>query len=535
MTAWLTSYSNPSTRRSNTFAVTEFFDWYEVARRGRGGIPLPSEVTRQDANAYVQWLHNRHSGLEEVRLRRDPSRALEAKIYALVRSSSAQTYDSIRWSLLSDHDIPKRRIDGKPVLEIEEENAWALDILLAKMVEKRLLQRSPTMAELRALGEQDGVDWSRAGLDFRPPPETYQYRIAKHTEAQGEDRASTVLRKIATLSSLWRWWAERGENTDDSPAPLRFNIWSPLVKDEADLAPSRQKMYRQGHTPTLEHWQALVSTCSSESIDDIRDRAILCLLFWQGLRVQELCSLRRKNRILIDGATCIRVRRKNGRMQHLVLEPESVAALDALNAKMHELAEAAETRLRASAERYELDTGKKAPATLKPRWRRILDDPDAPLLPAVRRWGTNALEEQGEESPITRQAVAMMLRRRAALPSVPDDPNSPPVVPEQDWPKIHPHGFRHLAAKEARRAGADVATIQASLGHESLATTSRYVEEHDILRTRLFSHVHREPEEVVPEDVRVPFGQARRKPAKHAAPRTVQTSPTMVDVLDAED
>lgn len=515
MTAWLTSYSHPGTRRSNTFTVTEFFDWYEVVRK-KGTIPLPHEVTREDASAYAHWLHHRQTGLEEVRLRRDPGQAIEAKVYAIVRTQQGVRYDAIRRALLSDPEVPKVRVDGETVLELERDNPWDLDILLAKMVERRLLQRSPTMAELRSLGVRDDVDWSRAGIDFRPDPDTYRYSLAEHTDAIGEDRASTVLRKVATLSSLWRWWAERGENNTDAPAPLRFNIWSPLVKEESDLAPTRQKMYRQGHTPTLEHWQALVSTCSSDSIDDIRDRAILMLLLWQGLRVQELCNIRRKHRVTIDGSLCVRVRRKNGRMQHLVLEPESIAALEALDAKIHELAEAGEARQKSQAKRYEAETGQQAPATLPPRWRRVLEDPEAPLIPAVVRWGTNA-EDSAEERPITRQAVAMMLRRRAATPEDPDVQGSPPVVPEEDWPKIHPHGFRHLAAKEARRAGADVASIQASLGHESLTTTSRYVEEHELERTRLFAKVQRQPAYVDPssgQNDRIPVVQPprRRKP-----------------------
>lgn len=480
MTAWLSGYSNPHTRRANAYSVTEFFDWFEAVRRKGRGMPMPHEVTREDANAYAKWLHQRTVGLDELRLRRDPSQALEAAVYAHVRSMPGCTFDSIRAALLSDQSIPTvETADGEEVLAVEEQSIWGLDLVLAKMVERKLLKRTPTMAELRKRGLVEGVDWSRAGLDFRPEPSTYRYTLDAHTDATGEDRASTALRRLATLSSLWRHWAERGENTDGSPSLLRFNIWSPLVREEADLAPSRQKAYRQSHTPSLEHWQALMATTESRSIDDVRDRAILCLLFWQALRVQELCGLRRKDRTIIDGVECIRVRRKNGKVQNLVLEPEALAAINALEVKLLEFADAEEARAK-----------RKEDPTIIGRWTRLLDNPDGPLIPALRRWGVNASDEQ-EERPISRQAVAMMLGRRSALPLDATDPQSDTVIPEADWPKIHAHGFRHLAAKEARRAGADVAIIQASLGHESLATTTRYVEEHDMRRIRLFSNVDR--------------------------------------------
>lgn len=481
MTTWLSGYSNPHTRRTNAFSVVEFFDWYDAVR-AKGRVPMPHEITREDANAYTSWLHSRTSGLEQVRLDRDPLQAHEAAVYAHVRARPGATHASIRAALLAHPSLPKKRTPGGMILGIEEEEAWAVDLLLARMVERKLLCRTPTMADLRARGVVGEVDWSRAGIDFRPDPSVYRYEVAEHTEAVGEDRASTVLRRIATLSSLWRHWAEKGENTDAATVLLKYNIWSPLVRETAELTPSRQKAYRQSHTPTLEHWQALMSTTESRSLDDVRDRAILCLLFWQGLRVQELCALERRHRVVLDGVDCIRVRRKNGKVQHLVLEPEALAALDQLDLKLAELAEAAEQKQRSRED-----------ATLEPRWSRVLRSPEAPLLPATRRWGANATDPQ--ERPITRQAVAMMLRRRSAMPIDPNDPDGPTVIPESDWPRIHPHGFRHLAAKEARRAGADVAVIQASLGHESLATTTRYVEEHELRRIRLFSTVDRSSSE----------------------------------------
>jgi integrase len=41
--------------------------------------------------------------------------------------------------------------------------------------------------------------------------------------------------------------------------------------------------------------------------------------------------------------------------------------------------------------------------------------------------------------------------------------------------RVHPHGFRHTFADNARRAGWDIVTIQHALGHTDLRTTYRYV------------------------------------------------------------
>ena len=46
-------------------------------------------------------------------------------------------------------------------------------------------------------------------------------------------------------------------------------------------------------------------------------------------------------------------------------------------------------------------------------------------------------------------------------------------IPEE---KLHAHALRHAGARHRRQAGADVWSLQATLGHASIAITQRYTE-----------------------------------------------------------
>lgn len=470
LSTWLKSYTNDNTRRANTFSVLEFFEWFEINRsvNGRKGlIPEPWQVTRDDANAYVAYLRTRQYGLEEERLRKDPTKKLEAAVYAFVKSKPASKFSQIRQVLLDDYRIPRKFVGGRTVLEIEELDAYALDRVLACMVEAKLLTRSPTIEQLRRDPPDDTVDWQRVGIDFRAPPDTFRYSVDTHTTAVGEERSGTILRRVATLSSLWRHYIERGENTEQAQDKLlTFNIWKDAVEREGRIAPAQQKVHRMENTPSMDLWQRLLATTADGSVESVRDRAILVLLFWMGLRVQEMVNLKRRDRVTVNGKEYVRLLRKRSKAALLRLPQPAVQALDELDRKLEDRAQAAEARLSKSADSYEM-----------PRWRRILTNPDAPLLPPTVRWGCNASDvAERQDAPLTRQAVAMMLRRRAVAAG---------FAPE-DMPKVHAHGFRHLAAKAARDVGTPLTTIQAQFGHESLATTSRYVEEHDQDKVMLF-------------------------------------------------
>jgi len=147
----------------------------------------------------------------------------------------------------------------------------------------------------------------------------------------------------------------------------------------------------------------------------LRDRLIVELLYATGIRVSELCGLDVDD--IDTGRRVLRVLGK-GNKQRTV--PFGRPALAALNAWLSE-------------GRPALVNANSGPALfLGPRGKRL--DP--------------------------RQARTVVHQTVGAVDGAPD---------------IGPHGLRHSAAKLRRATGASLEEVQSLLGHQSLATTSRYL------------------------------------------------------------
>ena len=143
---------------------------------------------------------------------------------------------------------------------------------------------------------------------------------------------------------------------------------------------------------------------------DLRDRAVVELLYGSGLRVGELCGLRPADIDLVRGQ--LLVWGKGAKQRQL---PMSEASVDAVRAWSHSGRPAM--------------TGFETPA-------------DALL---VNRRGRR----------LTPRDVRRILDRRAASPT-------------------HPHALRHTFATHLLDGGADLRAVQELLGHEDLATTQLY-------------------------------------------------------------
>jgi integrase/recombinase XerD len=169
-----------------------------------------------------------------------------------------------------------------------------------------------------------------------------------------------------------------------------------------------------------------------ESVDgdaplDLRDRALLELLYGSGLRVSEATGLTAESVHLRDGYLVVRGKGDKERAVPL--------------------------------------TG---PATKAVR-RYLGDGRDA--LAGKRTADALFLNRRG--GPLSRMGVWRVLRRRVADAGLPDE--------------VHPHMLRHSFATHLLEGGADLRVIQELLGHASVTTTQIYTQ---VDRT-LLREVHR--------------------------------------------
>ncbi len=162
--------------------------------------------------------------------------------------------------------------------------------------------------------------------------------------------------------------------------------------------------------------EKMVSSPSGESPLEIRDRALLELLYACGLRIAEACSVRLEN--LDEKGGVIRVTGKGNKTR---LIPVGRAALDALKTY--------------------LAIGRPKLVSAKSGAEIFLSVRGHALTPA-RIW----------------QLVGLYARRAGLEESV------------------HPHQFRHSFATHLLAGGADLRIIQELLGHASIATTQIYTQ-----------------------------------------------------------
>jgi len=160
-----------------------------------------------------------------------------------------------------------------------------------------------------------------------------------------------------------------------------------------------------------------------------RDTAILALLFEVGLRVGELCALNRSDLSERDGTPWLHIRRgKGGKTRHVPLSPSTSGLLQAWMAK---------------------------PVPRLPRTASAAQRADAAA----------AMFTTSRGKRIQPRSVQYLFSRHAA------------ALPEHLRRHITPHAARHSAATLLLASGAaDVRTVQAILGHSSLATTGIYLD-----------------------------------------------------------
>lgn len=212
--------------------------------------------------------------------------------------------------------------------------------------------------------------------------------------------ATSIKLEAVALRIFFRFLTARGRIPADPaqklPLPrLPKTLPQPLSRDEiADLVAAPA-----GDTPL-----------------EIRDRALLELLYASGLRIAEVCSVRLEN--LDEDGGVIRVTGKGNKTR---LIPVGSAALEAL--------------------RFYLANAR--PKFVSPR-------SGAAIFLSVRG------------HPLTPARIWQLVRQYAKQAGIRED--------------VHPHQLRHSFATHLLSGGADLRIIQEMLGHASIATTQIYTQ-----------------------------------------------------------
>ncbi|TLD72080.1 tyrosine recombinase [Phragmitibacter flavus] len=211
--------------------------------------------------------------------------------------------------------------------------------------------------------------------------------------------ASSVRLELVALKIFFRWLNVRGKRVGD-PAdailPPKLEQWLPDTLNEPQM-------------------KQLVESVSGDATLDIRDRAMLELMYASGLRVGEVTSTRLESLSLEEG--WIRVTGKGNKTR---LIPVGGAARDAL--------------------------------------QRYLDG-SRPALVNAKTQSWIFLNRNGGK--LTTARIWQIVKERSKLAGL-------------DADKIYPHLLRHSFATHLLQGGADLRVIQEMLGHADISTTQIY-------------------------------------------------------------
>ncbi len=218
------------------------------------------------------------------------------------------------------------------------------------------------------------------------------------TATAAELAASSRARLLSTLRSFYRFLAAEGRIGSDPTVTI--------------VAPRRGR--RLPDVLGQEQVLRLLESVDGDQPRDLRDRAILEVLYGCGCRVSELCGLDTPD---LDRHEATLLLRGKGRKQRLV--PVGEPALEALA-----------------------------------RWLAA----GRPRLTGKRPTGALFLNARGGR--LSRVSVWTLLKRAGAAAGLPDG--------------ISPHTLRHSYATHLLEGGADLRVVQELLGHQDIGTTEIY-------------------------------------------------------------
>ena len=163
----------------------------------------------------------------------------------------------------------------------------------------------------------------------------------------------------------------------------------------------------------------LLESPKGTDIKDLRDKAILELLFSTGLRVSELCSL---NSDLDLHSDELSIRGKGGKVRVVFISEEAKSAVRKYLASRKDMSEA--------------------------------------LFVQVGNEIRKNADKKGEINGLTKRSIERIVKQHAIKAGISK--------------KVTPHVMRHMFATDLLSNGADLRSVQSMLGHSSISTTQIY-------------------------------------------------------------
>jgi site-specific recombinase XerD len=284
------------------------------------------------------------------------------------------------------------------------------------------------------------MKFSKAKTDYLEYLEIEQNRSQKtianydHYLTRLSDYAGdiTVADITPELIRKWRLWLNRlGTNTSDELGKSTLNYHLIALRsflkfcakqDILVTSPEKIELARvkrkQVTFLTPDELNRLFAQPKTDSINGLRDRAILELLFSSGLRVSELVNLDRDHINLKRRE--FTVRGKGQKDRPIFISPEAAMWLE--------------------------------------RYLQERKDNTKPLF--MRYSGKKQVDLSGNYHRLTARSVQRLVARYALLAGI--------------TKHVSPHTLRHSFATDLLMNGADIRSVQAMLGHSNIATTQIY-------------------------------------------------------------
>jgi integrase/recombinase XerD len=286
-------------------------------------------------------------------------------------------------------------------------------------------ERNLSRKTLKAYGIDLHQFWcfARGQGDGPPPAEVDREVVRGHLqEMAGRYRPRTVRRKVATLKSFFTHLEFEDAIVVNPLRKMRISLREEKPLPRTIALREVRRIFRRAYGE-----RDAPPGPASRSPAAARDVAVLEMLFATGMRVSELCGLRRSDVDLRQNAVLIRG--KGGRERLVPL------------------------------------CGEEAKEALAEYLRRGGSDRAGEHLFANRRG-----------RPLSEQSVRLMVRRHARRARL--------------GRRVTPHMFRHTVATLLLGNGADIRIIQHLLGHSSIATTQIYAHVEDSACRRILRRKH---------------------------------------------